>query len=200
MKSRSSRIAALSTLACAQAGFGVTTAFVNFDDQPSTLQSPISSDPAQSVVIPGLATFTGGVVGNLTSDLDGAYVTPPNAYGTAKTGIGSPNATNPLQSTLTIAIDPSFAVNQVSLPVFNGAPVTLSYQANAYSGSTMVASQTLNNIPAFDPSDGSSDPDAAVADLTASSMAVSFWPSWKAMSPSRWRASGCLGSWVRIWR
>jgi autotransporter-associated beta strand protein len=170
MKSRSSRVAALLALASANAAFAVTTSFVNFDDQPAALQSPVSSDPAQTVVIPGVATFTGGVVGNLTANLDGAYVTPPNAYGTAKTGVGSPNPTNPLQSALTIAIDPSYSVNQVSLPVFNGAPVVLSYQVNAYSGSTMVASQTLNNIPAFNASDGSSDPDAAVADLTASNI------------------------------
>jgi hypothetical protein len=121
-----------------------TVAVVNFETVPVEPTGPplFASVPGpQTIVAPGIATFTGGVIlGNAASFPGIVFATPPNVYGTANFGNG-------LSETLTITVDPSFPVTEVSFPIFNGETFTQSYTATAFSGATQVASQTLTNLP-----------------------------------------------------
>lgn len=153
---------ALACLALADtAALAQSTALVNFDP-PGTLQGP-----STFVAVPGIqnittepATFGGGVVLGLATFFPAIqFATGPNVYGTADFG-------NHLGRALTIDINPTFGnVNQVSFALFNGETYTESYQVNAYSGATLVASQTLNNIlPNFNSG-------YAIADVSVSALA-----------------------------
>ncbi|MEI9814897.1 MAG: hypothetical protein WDO18_20645 [Acidobacteriota bacterium] len=85
-----------------------------------------SAGPAQTIVVPNVATFTGGVIlGNATAFPAQSFATSPNIYATAGFGSG-------LSSTLSIFINPAFGnVNEVSFPVFNGATQPISYVVTA---------------------------------------------------------------------
>jgi hypothetical protein len=119
-----------------------STALVNFDP-PGTVQGPsiFVAVPAIQNITTEPATFGGGVVLGLATFFPAIqFATGPNVYGTADFG-------NNLGRALTININPTFGnVNQVSFALFNGETYTESYQVNAFSGSSLVASQTLNNI------------------------------------------------------
>jgi len=112
-------------------------AVVNFDDQP-TGPPNYSEVPAPQTLVYAAATFTGGVVlGDASAFPAIAYATAPNVYATADFGNG-------LSQDLTITVDNAFATTEVSFALFNGETVTRSYEAQAFSGSTMVASQSLD--------------------------------------------------------
>jgi hypothetical protein len=98
----------------------------------------------QTIVVPGVATFTGGVVlGNANFLPAQAFTTPPNSYGTANFDTGFP-----LFSTLTIGLNPAFGtVDEVSFPILNGSTQTETYIVDAFNGATLVASQTFSNVP-----------------------------------------------------
>jgi len=126
-------------------GANATTTLINFETVPPLPIGPslfAAAGPAQTIVVPGVATFTGGVIlGNATNLPAQGFATPPNTYGTA--GFADPS----LSSTLMIALDPAFGtVDEVSFPVFNGATQLESYMINAFDGATLVATQTLSNI------------------------------------------------------
>jgi hypothetical protein len=132
---------------------------INFETTPLEPTGPstfAAAGPMQTIVVPGVATITGGVIlGNETNLPAQSFGTPPNVYGTA--GFG-----DSLSSTLTIAFNSAFgAVDEVSFPVFNGATSTESYVVDAYNGATLVGSQTLSNVP----SNGSSG--FGIIDVTA---------------------------------
>jgi hypothetical protein len=93
----------------------------------------------QTIVVPGVATFTGGVV---LGNEHGLPVAPLNTNVYATSGFG-----DGLDSTMTITMNPAFLVTDVSFPLYNAATSPESYVVDAYDGSTLVASQTLTNIP-----------------------------------------------------
>jgi hypothetical protein len=118
------------------------TAVVNFDNLPTGPSYFSDAGPAQTIVVPGVATFTGGVILGDASFLPGlGFATPPNTYGTA--GFGDPS----LSSTLTISVDPSFTVGEVSFALLNGATVSTDYLVDAYDGATLLASQSFLGVP-----------------------------------------------------
>jgi hypothetical protein len=128
-------------------GANAATTLINFETVPPIATGPsmfASAGPMQTIVDPGVATFTGGVVlGNASFLPAQSFATPPNVYGTA--GFGDPS----LNSFLMIALDPAFGtVNEVSFPVLNGSTKAETYVVNAYDGATLVATQTLSNVPA----------------------------------------------------
>ena len=140
------RLISTAALACMTlAGTAVhaqSTALVNFDP-PGTTQGPsiFVAVPAIQNITTEPATFGGGVVLGLATFFPAIqFATGPNVYGTADFG-------NNLGKALTIDINPTFGnVNQVSFALFNGETYTESYLVSAFSGSNLVASQTLNNI------------------------------------------------------
>jgi len=131
---------ALVFLMCLAANAGVIV--VNFETVPVIPAGPSLFDeagPMQTIIVPNVATFTGGVVlGNASNFPAESFATPPNVYATA--GFGDPT----LESTLSIDISASFPTTEVSFPLFNGATSAESYVADAYNGANMVASQTLS--------------------------------------------------------
>lgn len=127
-------------------GANATTILINFETVPTLptgASTFASAGPMQTIVVPGVATFTGGVVlGNATNLPAQAFTTPPNSYGTANFDTGFP-----LSSTLTIALNASFGtVDEVSFPILNGSTRTETYIVDAFNGATMVATQTFSNV------------------------------------------------------
>jgi hypothetical protein len=119
-----------------------TIAVYNFDSLPTGPSTFAAAGPPQTIVDPGVATFTGGVVlGDATSLPGLQYATPPNAYGTAGFADGTPNL-------LTIAVNPSFTADEVSFALLNGATIPTTYTVDAYSGASMVLSDNFANVAA----------------------------------------------------
>lgn len=119
-----------------------TVALVDFENTPSLPQAPsiYVAVPGPQTIVTTPATFTGGVVlGNATFFPAIAFATAPNVYGTADFGNG-------LSETLNIAVNPAFQTKEISFALFNGETFYQSYQVSGYNGSTLVASQTLNNL------------------------------------------------------
>lgn len=140
--SRNFSFLALSSVAALSHG---TIAIVNFDNLPKGPSTYAAAGPMQTIDVPNVATFTGGVVlGNATNFPAIIYATSPNTYATASPNVAQGDKT--LLPTLSIAVNPSFNVNEVFLPIFNGMTSTQSYVADAYSGTNLVASQTLLNL------------------------------------------------------
>jgi PEP-CTERM motif-containing protein len=135
---------ALAFLLCLAASAG--TIVINFETVPVEATGPstfAAAGPMQTIVVPSVATITGGVIlGNETNLPAQSFGTPPNVYATA--GFGDPT----LQSTLTIDLSASFPTTEVSFPVFNGSTQTESYVVDAFNGAAMVATQTLSSVPA----------------------------------------------------
>ncbi len=134
--------AVIMVLAATAANAG--TILINFETVPVEATGPsvfASAGPAQTVVVPGVATITGGVIlGNESALPAQSFGTPPNVYATA--GFG-----DSLSSTLTLTFNPSFGtVSEASFPVFNGDTASESYLITAFDGSTVVATQTLSNL------------------------------------------------------
>ncbi len=122
---------------------------VDFETNPSLPTGPstyLAAGPMQTISVPGIATFTGGVIlGNATFFPAIAYSTKPNCYASGSVDIAQADPS--LLSTISIAVDPSFAVGEISMPIFNGMTIPQSYVVDAYSGATLVATQTLSNMP-----------------------------------------------------
>jgi hypothetical protein len=129
-------------------GANAGTILINFETVPVIATGPslfASAGPMQAITVPGVATFTGGVVlGNAANLPAQAFTTPPNSYGTANSIGAGPG----LLSTLTIALDSAFGtVNEVSFPILNGSTINETYIVDAFNGATLVASQTFPNVP-----------------------------------------------------
>jgi hypothetical protein len=123
-------------------------AFIDFENTPSLPQGAnffFLAGPETDIVVPGVATVSGGVVlGDAANFPAISNATPPNVYATElEAYVGG----YPLSDQITIAIDPTFAVDEVTFPLFNGQTDSESYTAVAYSGATQVAQQTLSNLP-----------------------------------------------------
>lgn len=138
-----------------------STLVVNFETVPPLPPGPstfAAAGPAQTITVPDFVTFTGGVVlGDAVNFPAQTFATPPNVYATSS--FGDPS----LQPTLTISINPSFLVSEVSFPLFNGLTTPTSYVVNAFSGATQVASQSFTIT-------GSRASGFVVADLLASNI------------------------------
>jgi hypothetical protein len=116
-------------------------ALVNFDP-PGNAQGPsiYVAVPGPQTIVTAPATFTGGVVLGFATFFPAiSFATAPNVYGTADFG-------NNLSTSLTISIDPVFTTTEVSFALFNGETFNQSYSVNAFNGTTLVASQVLNNV------------------------------------------------------
>lgn len=144
------KIYSLVALGCLSAGVAHadTIAVENFDSL-GTYPSEFSlAGPAQTITDTGVATFTGGVILGGETNLPGiVYATPPNVYGTAATSASLGLTADPsLLQTLTITMNPSFATGEVSFLVLNGETETSSFVADAYDGTTLVATQAINSV------------------------------------------------------
>jgi hypothetical protein len=166
------------TAGAANAGVGL----IDFENVPSEPAGPslfASAGPMQTIVVPGVATITGGVIlGNETLLPAQAFGTAPNVYGTA--GFGDPT----LSSTLTIAFNPAFGtVGEVSFPVFNGDTAVESYVITALDGASVVSTQTLSNL-APNTSSG-----FGIVDITAPSITS------LTIAPTALDVGGCCSGW-----
>lgn len=137
-------VASLVALAAASASpaFAQTKAFIDFETNPVTAQGPsiyVAVPGPQTIVTP-TATFSGGVVLGLATFFPAiSFASSPNVYGTADFGNG-------LSRTLTIDLNSSNQVNQVSFALFNGETFNQTYQVDAFNGTTVVATQTLTSV------------------------------------------------------
>jgi PEP-CTERM motif len=124
-------------------GAWATTAVENFDSLPQGPSTFAAASPSpQTIIDAGIATFTGGVIlGDATSFPAIVYATAPNVYGTAVYGAN-------LTDLLNIAINPAFAVNEVSFALFNGLTSPQNYEVDAYNGASLVTKQIFNGVPA----------------------------------------------------
>jgi len=119
-----------------------TAVLINFETVPPEPTGPslFSECTAATITVPNVASISGGcILGDASNFPAQDFATPPNAYGTA--GFGTA-----LSSTLTIDISPSFMVDEVSFPLFNGATQTESYVVDAFDGATQVATQNLSGL------------------------------------------------------
>jgi hypothetical protein len=134
-----------------------TVAFVDFDNLPAWVIGDGTAAPP--VVVPGIATFTGGIVGSAASSFfpPNSFSTPPNQFVTIDyDDFFASEAEKPvpnLPDLLTITVNPSFAVNEVSFPVYNEYEAdivpTMSFVVDAFHGSTQIAQQTFNDLVGF---------------------------------------------------
>jgi len=116
-------------------------ALVNFDP-PGSSQGPsiYVAVPGPQTIVTTPATFSGGVVLGFATFFPAiSFATVPNVYGSADFG-------NNLSTALTITINPAFTTTEVSFALFNGETFNQSYTVNAFNGTTLAASQTLNNV------------------------------------------------------
>jgi hypothetical protein len=126
-----------------------TTAFIDFEHNPSIATGPSlfsAAGSAQIIDVPGVATFTGGVVlGDETNLPALSFGTSPNVYGTASASV-IPKASTTLQSSVTVTIDPSYSVDEISFPLFNGMQSIESYTVDAFDGSDQTGQQILSDL------------------------------------------------------
>ena len=116
-------------------------ALVTFDP-PALAQGPniYVAVPGPQTITTAPATFSGGVVLGFATFFPAiSFATPPNVYGSADFG-------NNLARALSIAVDPASATTEVSFALFNGETFNQSYVADAFNGTSLVASQTLTNV------------------------------------------------------
>jgi hypothetical protein len=121
---------------------------VNFESVPTLSTGPSlfsQAGAAQTVNVNGAVTFSGGVVVGFPTNFPASpFSTPPNVYGT-----GSPitGADRSLSSSINMSIDPSFGAKTIQGLLFNGWNLPVSYTVSAFSGTTLVDSMSLPNLP-----------------------------------------------------
>ncbi len=144
-------IASVLSLVLASRTMALTTAFVDFETNPPIAAGPSEfslAGPMQTIVVPGVATFAGGVVlGDETNLPALSYGTPPNVYATASTSV-VPKASATLDSSMTVTIVPTYTVDEISFPLFNGMQAIESYTIDAFDGSNQVGQQVLSDLAA----------------------------------------------------
>lgn len=97
----------------------------------------------QTIIVPDLVRFSGGVVLGTPSDFPAApYSTPPNLYATAH--LGDPSLT----PYITIDVDPGYFVYEVGGLLFNGLTRSANYLVQGFNGELQVAEQVLEAVPA----------------------------------------------------
>jgi hypothetical protein len=162
-------LASVLSLVLASRTMALTTAFVDFETNPPIAAGPSefsAAGPAQSIVVPGVATFTGGLVlGDETFLPALSFGTPPNVYATASTSV-IPKASPTLDSSVTVTIAPTFTVDEISFPLFNGMQAVESYTIDAFDGSTQVGQEVLSDL-ATNNSSGHGVVDLKATDITS---------------------------------
>lgn len=122
-------------------------AIVNFETVPTLATGPslyLNAGPAQTINVPGVATFSGGVVLGFPTNFPASpFSTPPNVYGTENSSFGADPS---LKSSLSISIAPTFNTTTVEGLLFNGLTQPANYTIDAYSGSTLVDSVYFANL------------------------------------------------------
>jgi hypothetical protein len=124
-----------------------TTFVETFDGYPQGPVNFVDATPDPQTIDDGWATFTNGVIVSIPPTFLPPIPdeTSPNWYGSANF-VGLPND-------VSIAIDASKTVDEVSFVLVNGETGPVSYEVDAYDGATLVASQTFSDLP------DNSDPD-----------------------------------------
>jgi hypothetical protein len=154
------------------------TAFFNFDP-PAVAQGPsefLNAGNMQTIPFSGVATFTGGVVLGTETNLPAlSFGTVPNVYGTALNTFIDSSFVLPDQ--ITITINPSFTVNEISFPLFNGFTSVESYTVDAFNGTTQIGQQVLSNLPANTDS-GHGVIDLKAPDITSVTVSPNDTSSW----------------------
>lgn len=117
---------------------------VDFETTPSLPRGPMTfvrNAPRDIVVVPDLATISGGVVVGDPSFLEAfpARGSAPNLYGTS---LLNPN----LSPTIAIDFSPSAVVTNVQGRLFNGLTIPASFTVRAFLGAAQVATQILTNV------------------------------------------------------
>jgi hypothetical protein len=121
--------------------------FVDFEHTPLLPAAPSGGTVEEDITAPGLATFKGGTVAsNLNHFPAISYATAPNVYWTASQD--NSGADPSFQPAIEIDADPRLTVSEISFPLFNGEPFPVSYTVDAFSGSTLLGSQTMANVAA----------------------------------------------------
>ncbi len=169
MRNLTMGIASVLCLVLASRAMALTTAFVDFENNPSIAPGPSEfavAGSAQTIVVPGVATFTGGLVlGDETNLPALSFGTAPNVYATASISV-IPGASATLESTLTVTIDPGYTVDEISFPLFNGMQAVESYTIDAFDGSTQTGQQILSDL-ATNADSGHGVVDLNAADITS---------------------------------
>jgi hypothetical protein len=118
---------------------------IDFDSLPAGSSSFMDAGPEQTLAFPGVGTVSGGVVLTDPTNFPAIkFASGHNVYATADPDDGEGSDT--LLNTITISVDPSFSVGEVSLALFNGFNTPTSFTATAYDGANVVAAQTLTDI------------------------------------------------------
>jgi hypothetical protein len=118
---------------------------IDFENLPSLPAQPnnfAAAGAMQTYTVPGVFTISGGVVlGNPTFLASfPAHGTPPNLYGT--TDIADPS----LLSTITLTLPSAEDIVSVIGVLFNGQPIAEDYEVDAFSGVSLVDSETFANL------------------------------------------------------
>ncbi|MGI9500662.1 MAG: PEP-CTERM sorting domain-containing protein [Geminicoccaceae bacterium] len=136
------------SLAFAVSATSAHAIIIDFEDTPALPIGPslfVDAGPVQDISVGGV-TFSGGVVLGFPTFLPATpFATTPNLYGTAS-GIAA--ADSSLQPALSITIDPSVGATSVEGLLFNGLIDIDSFLIEAFSGPALVASLSLDNLPA----------------------------------------------------
>jgi len=126
----------------------ITIDFENLPSLPAQPNNFAAAGPEQTYNVPGVFSISGGVVlGNPTFLASfPTHGSAPNLYGTAD--FADPSLLDTITFTFPIAEN----VTSFTGVLFNGQPITETYEATASSGASTVASQTFTNLAAsFDP-------------------------------------------------
>jgi hypothetical protein len=120
---------------------------IDFENLPNLPLQPNNFAAAGAMQVyndPGVFNISGGVVlGNPTFLASfAAHGSPPNLYGT--TDIADPS----LLSTITLTLPSAEDIVSVTGVLFNGQPAAESYEVDAFSGASLVASQVFTNMAA----------------------------------------------------
>lgn len=122
-------------------------AIVNFETVPTIATGPSlfrNAGPAQTINVPGVATFSGGVVLGFPTNF------PASPFSTPRLWDGRSRfyswCRSSLNSSLSVSIAPTFKTTTVEGLLFNGFSQPVSYTIDAYSGSTLVDSVHFANL------------------------------------------------------
>jgi hypothetical protein len=125
---------------------------IDFENVPSLAAGPAlftSAGPAQTIDVAGAVTLGGGVVLDLASTLTGnTFATAPNIYATASDNLVGKGAFS-LPSTITIDAASGVTMDQATVPLINGMPVSENYVVTAFDNGSQVSQQIFSSVQAF---------------------------------------------------
>lgn len=154
-----------------------TITTIDFEMVPSGASGPMLFSDAggmQTIAIPGVASFTGGVVLGLAASLSGnPYATAPNIYATASDNVVGVGGFS-LPDSIVINIAGGTAATQATIPVINGLRQAATYVVTAFDNGSVVSQQTLADVQAFGYAVASLNA-AAITSITIASVDSSTW-------------------------